>query len=85
MARRVFSRPRTVSVVRRKSNGLEECNMLGDRALTSDTTTKLRLPADLLAELQRRGPTPKGDFRVDGWKPSFFRRIFELFAGKPAR
>ena len=40
--------------------------MLGNHAMTSDTTTKLRLPADLLAELQRRGPGPKGDLRIDG-------------------
>jgi hypothetical protein len=58
--------------------------MLGNRAL-SDTTSKLRLPADLLAELQRRGPSAKSDLRVEGWKPSFFGRFLNLFAGKRAR
>jgi hypothetical protein len=58
--------------------------MLGNRALT-ETTTKLRLPADLLAELQRRGPRPNGDLHVPGWKPSFFNRLLDLLSGKRAR
>jgi len=54
--------------------------MLADRAMAD--TSKLQLPADLLAELQRRGPTPKDDMRVDGWKPSLLGRFVELFTGK---
>jgi hypothetical protein len=51
--------------------------MLGERALSD--THKLRLPADLLAELQRQGPRPKNDFRVHGWKPSLFARLLSWF------
>jgi hypothetical protein len=35
--------------------------------------------------LQRRGPSAKSDLRVEGWKPSFFGRFLNLFAGKRAR
>lgn len=59
--------------------------MLGNRAVLSETTTKLRLPADLLAELQRRGSRPDGDLHVPGWKPSFFHRLLDFLSGKRAR
>jgi hypothetical protein len=35
---------------------------------------KLQLPADLVAELSRRG-TARTDFRVESWKPSLLERI----------
>jgi hypothetical protein len=55
--------------------------MLADRAMAD--TSKLQLPADLLAELQRRGPTPKVDMRVDGLKTrSFLTRLLELVTGR---
>lgn len=57
--------------------------MLADSALTDNS--KLRLPADLISELQRRGPVPKTDLRVEGWKPSFFGRLLALLTGKRAR
>lgn len=57
--------------------------MLGERTLAD--TSKLRLPAELLAELQRRGPGPKDDFRVAGWKPSLFGRFLGLFGARRAR
>jgi hypothetical protein len=46
---------------------------------------KLELPKDLLAELQRRGTKPRTELHVEGWKPSFFNRLFGLFAAKRER
>ncbi|HTT02532.1 MAG TPA: hypothetical protein VMG11_10650 [Steroidobacteraceae bacterium] len=43
---------------------------------------KLELPKDLLSELQRRGPKPRTDMRVDGWKPSLLGRLLRLFDTK---
>jgi hypothetical protein len=46
---------------------------------------KLNLPPDLLNEVSRRGKA-KTDFKVEGWKPSFFGRLVEkLVGGKSAR
>lgn len=57
--------------------------MLADRALTDNS--RLQLPADLLSELQRRGPTQREDWKVDGWKPSFLARLLALFTGRRSR
>jgi hypothetical protein len=38
---------------------------------------KLELPADLVAELSRRG-TARTDFRVEGWKPSLLERLARM-------
>ena len=38
---------------------------------------KLNLPAELLAEVSRRGKT-KTDFRVDAWKPSLLERLARM-------
>jgi hypothetical protein len=46
---------------------------------------KLNLPADLLTEVSRRGSANRTDFRVEGWKPSLFGRLFEKLVGKGAR
>jgi hypothetical protein len=46
---------------------------------------QLKLPADLLTEVNRRG-SAKTDFRVEGWKPSLFGRLVEkLVGGKSPR
>ena len=42
-------------------------------------TPQLNLPADLLAEVNRRAAAQKTDFRVDGWKPTLLERIARLF------
>ena len=42
---------------------------------------KMQLPAELLSELKRRGAAPRTDMHVEGWKPSFFGRLVELFTG----
>jgi hypothetical protein len=57
--------------------------MLVDRALTDNS--KLQLPADLLSELQRRGPSHREDWKVDGWKPSLLARLLALFTGRRSR
>jgi hypothetical protein len=80
MARREAREP--LNVYRQSERfEIEECTMLGSRAL-SDTSKQLRLPADLLAEVQRRGPVRKDDLRVEGWKPSILRRLLALFSRK---
>jgi hypothetical protein len=38
---------------------------------------KLQLPADLLAEVSRRGKL-KHDFLVEGWKPTLLERLARL-------
>lgn len=48
-------------------------------------SSKLQLPPDLVAELDRRGPAPRTDMRVEGWKPSLVARFFELLGGKRSR
>jgi hypothetical protein len=40
---------------------------------------QLHLPADLLAEVSRRGKNHQADFRVDGWKPTLLERLARLF------
>ena len=47
--------------------------------------SKLNLPPELVAELQRRGLEPRNDFTVEGWKPSLLGRIMELFSGRRGR
>jgi hypothetical protein len=42
---------------------------------------KMQLPADLMSELKRRGAAPRTDMHVEGWKPSLFGRLVELFTG----
>jgi hypothetical protein len=37
---------------------------------------QLELPADLLAEVSRRGA--RTDFRVEGWKPSLLERLARM-------
>jgi hypothetical protein len=39
---------------------------------------KLNLPAELLAEVSRRGNTRQTDFRVDAWKPSLLERLARM-------
>jgi len=56
--------------------------MHAERALAEP---KLELPHDLISELQRRGPKPRTDMHVEGWRPSFLGRILGLFGGKRAR
>jgi hypothetical protein len=47
---------------------------------------RLQLPPDLLSELKRRGPAPRTDMGVEGWKPSFFGRLIALVTGRrPSR
>jgi hypothetical protein len=55
--------------------------MHGDRV--SADTHKFELPPDLIAELQRRGTTPKVDMNMDHWKPSLIDRFFALFGKRP--
>ncbi len=43
---------------------------------------KLELPKDLLAELQRRGNSPRTELHLEHWKPSLLGRLFGLFASK---
>ena len=38
---------------------------------------KLQLPADLVAEVSRRGAA-RTDFRVEGWKPTLFERLARM-------
>ncbi|HEY8509484.1 MAG TPA: hypothetical protein VIL32_14060 [Steroidobacteraceae bacterium] len=58
--------------------------MHGDPAALAETT-KLQLPPDLLAELQKLGPKRPNDLSVEGWKPSLFTRIREALAGGKPR
>lgn len=48
-------------------------------------TSRLELPADLVAELERRGPPPRDDMQVEGWKPSLFTRLIERLIGARGR
>lgn len=57
--------------------------MQAERAALADTE-KFALPPDLLAEVSRRS-VRREDFRVEAFKPSFFGRFLEMFAGKPRR
>jgi hypothetical protein len=42
----------------------------------SRTESELTLPKDLLSEVQRHLPNRRGDFHVEGWKPSLVARMF---------
>ena len=42
----------------------------------SRTESELTLPKDLLSEVQRHLPNRRGDFSVEGWKPSLVTRMF---------
>jgi hypothetical protein len=55
--------------------------MQAERAMADE---KFALPPDLVAEASRRS-TRREDFRVEAFKPSFFGRFLEMFAGKPRR
>jgi hypothetical protein len=49
--------------------------------LTDEVTAEkpqLDLPAELLAEIDRRPGGRPPDFRVDGWKPSLLERLARL-------
>jgi hypothetical protein len=49
--------------------------------LTEEATAEkpqLDLPAELLAEIDRRHGARPPDFRVDGWKPSLLERLARL-------
>jgi hypothetical protein len=39
---------------------------------------QLNLPADLLAEVNRRKNARELDFRVEGWQPSFLERLARM-------
>jgi hypothetical protein len=55
--------------------------MQAERAVSEP---KFQLPADLVAELQRRGAQPRTDMHVEGWKPSLIRRFLGFFGAKQA-
>ena len=38
--------------------------------------SELSIPKDLLSEVERHLPARRGDFQVEGWKPSFIARMF---------
>jgi hypothetical protein len=42
----------------------------------SRTESELSLPKDLLSEIQQQLPAQRGDFHVEGWKPSLVARMF---------
>jgi hypothetical protein len=44
----------------------------------SRAESELTLPKDLLSEVQRHLPNRRGDFRVEGWKPSLVQRMLGL-------
>jgi len=59
-----------------------------ERAMHSEHTLEspqLDLPQDLLTEVNRKGATPKTDFRVEGWKPSLLGRLVEKLIGTDGR
>jgi hypothetical protein len=37
---------------------------------------ELTLPKELLSEVQRHTPARRGDFHVEGWKPSLVSKMF---------
>jgi hypothetical protein len=45
----------------------------------SRTEPELTLPKDLLSEVQRNLQGRRGDFHVEGWKPSLVARMLGLF------
>ncbi|HEX3836582.1 MAG TPA: hypothetical protein VHW25_06415 [Steroidobacteraceae bacterium] len=42
----------------------------------SRNESELKLPKDLISEVQRHIPTGRGDFQVEGWKPSLVSKMF---------
>ncbi|HTB69197.1 MAG TPA: hypothetical protein VK727_23450 [Steroidobacteraceae bacterium] len=42
----------------------------------SRTDSELTLPKDLLSEVQRHIPTRRGDFQIEGFKPSLVSKMF---------
>jgi hypothetical protein len=42
----------------------------------SRTESELSLPKDLLSEVQRHIPTHRGDFQIEGFKPSLVSKMF---------
>jgi hypothetical protein len=42
----------------------------------SRTEAELSLPQDLLSEVQRHLPNRRGDFQIEGFKPSFVSKMF---------
>ncbi len=42
----------------------------------SRTESELTIPQDLISEVQRHLPAHRGDFKVEGWKPSLMARMF---------
>jgi len=42
----------------------------------SRSESELSLPKDLLSEVQRHMPKRRGDFQVEGWKPSLVAKMF---------
>jgi hypothetical protein len=44
----------------------------------SRTESELHLPKDLLLEVQRNQQSRRGNFHVEGWKPSLVERMFGI-------
>lgn len=38
--------------------------------------SELTLPKELLSEVQRHIPARRGDFQIEGWKPSLVSKMF---------
>jgi hypothetical protein len=51
----------------------------------SRTESELTLPKDLLSEVQRHLPSRRGDFKVEGWKPSLVQRMLGLLGRDRSR
>jgi len=54
-------------------------------AFESRAEHELTLPKDLLSEVQRHMPTRRGDFHVEGWKPSLVQRMLGLLGRDRSR
>ena len=44
----------------------------------SRNESEFTLPKDLVSEVQRHIPARRGDFKIEGWKPSLVSKIFGL-------
>jgi len=42
----------------------------------SRNESELTLPKELLSEVQRHIPARRGDFQIEGWKPSLVSKMF---------
>ncbi len=51
--------------------------MLSEEDVTVEAP-QLNLPADLLAEVNRRNRKTQPDFGVDGWQPSLLERLARM-------